>query len=130
MRTWIILLLLVPIVELTIFLILGNYIGILETLLIIIGTGIVGGILLKKQGIKAVRNVQQQLREGVMPGDAIIDGLAILIGGILLILPGFLTDILGVFILIPFTRKGFKLLLIRLLHRAIQKRNRVTIIQR
>lgn len=130
MRAFLIFLLVIPILELTIFLILGNYFGIAETLLMIIGTGIIGGILMKKQGLKVVQNVQQQIQNGVMPGDAIINGLSVLIGSILLLFPGFITDIVGVLILIPITRKLFKALLIRYLHRAIQKRNRVTIIHR
>ncbi|MGI8349881.1 FxsA family protein [Niallia circulans] len=128
MRNFMISLLLLPLIELVIFLIAGNIIGIPETLIIAIGTGILGSILLKKQGLKAIRNVQVQINQGIMPGDAILDSFCILIGGLLLLFPGFLTDIAGVLILFPPTRRIGKNLFIRNIQRKLQKRNRVTII--
>jgi UPF0716 protein FxsA len=118
-----------PIIELIIFLLAGNLIGIPETLFVVIGTGILGAILLKKQGLKAIRNVQVQLNQGIMPGDAILDSFCVLIGGLLLLFPGFLTDIVGAIMLIPPTRRIVKLLLMRGIQRKLQKKNRVTIIQ-
>ncbi|MED3792941.1 FxsA family protein [Niallia alba] len=128
MRNFIISLLLLPLIELIIFLLAGNIIGITETLIIVIGTGILGGILLKKQGLKAIRNVQVQLNQGIMPGDAILDSFCVLVGGLLLLFPGFLTDIVGVIILFPPTRRIGKNLLMRSIQRKLQKKNRVTII--
>lgn len=128
MRNFIISLLLLPLIELIIFLLAGNIIGITETLIIVIGTGILGGVLLKKQGLKAIRNVQVQLNQGIMPGDAILDSFCVLVGGLLLLFPGFLTDILGVIILFPPTRRIGKNLLMRSIQRKLQKKNRVTII--
>lgn len=128
MRNFIISLLLLPLIELIIFLLAGNIIGITETLIIVIGTGILGAVLLKKQGLKAIRNVQVQLNQGIMPGDAILDSFCVLIGGLLLLFPGFLTDIVGVIILFPPTRRIGKNLLMRSIQRKLQKKNRVTII--
>jgi UPF0716 protein FxsA len=129
LRNFFISLLLLPIIELIIFLLAGNLIGIPETLFVVIGTGILGAILLKKQGLKAVRNVKVQLNQGIMPGDAILDSFCVLIGGLLLLFPGFLTDIVGSIMLIPPTRRIVKLLLMRGIQRKLQKKNRVTIIQ-
>lgn len=129
MRNFFISLLLLPIIELIIFLLAGNLIGIPETLFVVIGTGILGAILLKKQGLKTIRNVQVQLNQGIMPGDAILDSFCVLIGGLLLLFPGFLTDIVGAIMLIPPTRRIVKLLLMRGIQRKLQKKNRVTIIQ-
>lgn len=129
MRNFFIGLLLLPIIELIIFLLAGNLIGIPETLFVVIGTGILGAILLKKQGLKAIRNVQVQLNQGIMPGDAILDSFCVLIGGVLLLLPGFLTDIVGAIMLIPPTRRIIKVLLMKGIQRKLQKKNRVTIIQ-
>ena len=129
MRNFFISLLLLPIIELIIFLLAGNLIGIPETLFVVIGTGILGAMLLKKQGLKAIRNVQVQLNQGIVPGDAILDSFCVLIGGLLLLFPGFLTDIVGAIMLIPPTRRGVKLLLMRGIQRKLQKKNRVTIIQ-
>jgi len=128
LRNFIISLLLLPLIELIIFLLAGNIIGITETLIIVIGTGILGAVLLKKQGLKAIRNVQVQLNQGIMPGDAILDSFCVLIGGLLLLFPGFLTDIVGVIILFPPTRRIGKNLLMRSIQRKLQKKNRVTII--
>jgi len=128
LRNFIISLLLLPLIELIIFLLAGNIIGITETLIIVIGTGILGGVLLKKQGLKAIRNVQVQLNQGIMPGDAILDSFCVLVGGLLLLFPGFLTDIVGVIILFPPTRRIGKNLLMRSIQRKLQKKNRVTII--
>lgn len=128
MRNFIISLLLLPLIELIIFLLAGNIIGITETLIIVIGTGILGGVLLNKQGLKAIRNVQVQLNQGIMPGDAILDSFCVLVGGLLLLFPGFLTDIVGVIILFPPTRRIGKNLLMRSIQRKLQKKNRVTII--
>ncbi|MGN8844594.1 FxsA family protein [Niallia sp. Sow4_A1] len=129
MRNFFISLLLLPIIELIIFLLAGNLIGIPETLFVVIGTGILGAMLLKKQGLKAIRNVQVQLNQGIVPGDAILDSFCVLIGGLLLLFPGFLTDIVGAIMLIPPTRRSVKLLLMRGIQRKLQKKNRVTIIQ-
>ena len=128
MRNFIISLLLLPLIELIIFLLAGNIIGITETLIIVIGTGILGGVLLKKQGLKAILKVQVQLNQGIMPGDAILDSFCVLVGGLLLLFPGFLTDIVGVIILFPPTRRIGKNLLMRSIQRKLQKKNRVTII--
>ncbi len=117
-----------PFLEIAVFLLLGKFIGIAETLFFIIATGLIGAYLLKKQGLKAYKNVQEQLRYGQLPGDAILDGLCVLSGGLLLLLPGFLSDVLGAVILFPPTKKIIKQLLIKSMQRKIQKKNRVTII--
>ncbi|MFT8320393.1 MAG: FxsA family protein [Bacillus sp. (in: firmicutes)] len=128
MRYIIMALLSLPVIEIAVFLVLGKFMGIPETIFFIFATGLIGAVLLKKQGLKAYKNVQEKLRMGEMPGDAILDGLCVLAGGILLLLPGFLSDILGAIILFPPTKKVIKQLLIRSMQRKIQKKNRVTII--
>jgi len=128
LRYFFIALLCAPVIEIAVFLIAGKIFGIAETLIFIIGTGLIGGYLLKKQGFKAYKNVQEKLRLGQLPQDAILDGLCVLAGGILLILPGFLSDIAGVFMLFPPTKKVAKRLLLQSMQRKLQKRNRITII--
>lgn len=129
MRYFLIALLCAPIIEIAVFLLAGKLFGIAETLIFIIGTGVMGGYLLKKQGFKAYKNVQEKLRSGQLPGDAILDGLCVLAGGVLLVLPGFLSDIVGVFILFPPTKKLVKGLLLQSMQRKLQKKNHITIIQ-
>lgn len=92
---------LVPIAELYIFLKLGTKIGLPETLLIIIVTGILGAWLTKAQGASALRRFQQASADGRLPHKEVVDGLLILIAGAVLITPGFLTDTIGFLLLLP-----------------------------
>lgn len=104
---------LVPLVELYLLIRLGTYIGALDTIAIVVFTGIAGGVLAKSQGLAVLRQIQIQIREGRIPAESLFDGLLILISGTMLITPGLLTDSLGFFFLIPWTRKAFKIWLKR-----------------
>lgn len=105
MRNLFIALLILPLVELAAFLLSGKLIGIPETLILVVVTSLLGAFILKKEGVKAIRNVQEQLSLGSLPGDAILNGFCVLIGGIFMLLPGFLSDIVGALLLLPPTRK-------------------------
>lgn len=94
----------VPTTEVFLFMLAGKTIGVMWTLAIILATGILGGYLAKSQGLKAWRDLQQNLQNGQMPGDSLMDGALILAGGILLITPGFFTDAMGLLLLLPVTR--------------------------
>ena len=98
----------VPIIELALLIQIGQYLGTLNTILLVIITGITGGILAKLEGWRVLQNIQKDLLEFKMPADRLIDGVLVLIGGILLLTPGILTDILGLSLLIPLTRKFFR----------------------
>lgn len=108
MRYILLLMIIVPAAEIGVLLLSGNTIGLWPTLAIILLTGVLGAYLAKKQGLETIRKIQDQLRYGQMPGDAILDGACILIGGTLLLAPGFITDALGFTLLLPSARKGFK----------------------
>lgn len=92
---------LVPILELGIFLALGDSLGLSKTLAIIIFTGILGAALTKSQGGKALASFQEAMANGKMPHREIVDGLLILIAGAVLLTPGFLTDTVGFLLLLP-----------------------------
>ena len=94
----------VPFIELTILLEVGQYIGVSSTLLIIILTGIVGAALARVQGFTVLQRIRQDIQMGRMPTDPLIDGLFILSAALLLLTPGFLTDLVGFFLLSPFGR--------------------------
>ncbi|WP_145652395.1 FxsA family protein, partial [Bacillus paralicheniformis] len=79
-------------------------------------------------GIEVYYKVQRDLQYGKMPGDAILDGLCIFIGGMLLLLPGFLSDIIGLLLLLPATRSRFKPFISRKLKRMSEGR-RINIIK-
>lgn len=121
-------LIIIPACEIGILLFSGKTIGIIPTIFMIIATGIAGAWLAKKQGMEAIRKVQREISFGNIPGDAIIDGLCVLVGGLLLLSPGFLTDLTGFVLLIPATRKFVKPLLQKWMSRLIDQ-NRFTIIR-
>ena len=111
---WLFLLLTVlPLVELTLLLTMGQYTSVSFTLGFVIVTGILGAVLLRYQGLFAWRNVQQDLREGRMPTDSLLDGLMIIVAAVLLITPGVLTDLIGITLLIPPCRRFYRWLLAR-----------------
>lgn len=115
------------VVEISLYLAIGKAIGILPTLLIILVTSIIGGIAIRTTGIRTIANIQADLAKGIMPGVALIEGLMSLIGGVLLVLPGLVTDVLGLILLIPLTRKMFRPLIMSWLRRKTKNRQMVII---
>ena len=128
MKTFILIFILVPVAELGVLLFSGKTIGVWPTLILLIVTGLLGSYLAKKQGINTIRRVQEQIQSGRVPGNEILDGLCVLFGGILLLSPGFLTDILGLVLLLPFIRTLIKPLILKLFRKWIDK-NTFTIIR-
>ncbi|MCM3162855.1 membrane protein FxsA [Metabacillus litoralis] len=128
MRLLMFLIIVIPALEIGILILSGNAIGPIPTVLLIILTGVVGAWLAKKQGLETLRKAQQDMQFGQIPGMAIIDGLCILIGGVLLLTPGFITDTVGFLLLFPFSRNKFKPILLATIRKMIDK-NRITIIR-
>jgi len=118
-----ILFIIVPVTELYILIEVGKRIGSLTTIGIIIFTGIIGAYLVKGQGFMILKKIQNDLNEGIMPGDSLIQGAIILAGGILLLTPGFVTDILGFIFLIPVSRNVIKKYLLKWLKGKIKEGN-------
>ena len=85
----------IPIIEISIFITVGSNIGILNTIAIILITALVGIYLVRRQGIKLLFDAQRNLSEGVMPAEEIKGGIFLLVSGLLLITPGFFTDCIG-----------------------------------
>jgi len=108
-----ILFVIIPVTELYILIEMGKRIGSLTTISIIIFTGILGAYLVKNQGFMILKKIQNDLNDGIMPGDSLIQGAIILAGGILLLTPGFVTDILGFIFLIPVSRNIVKKYLLK-----------------
>jgi UPF0716 protein FxsA len=94
----------VPIVEIYLIVQLGQSVGPWWTILLIIGAGVLGSVLVKREGGRAWRALQEALASHRMPATELADGALILIGGTLLITPGFMSDIVGLFCILPFTR--------------------------
>lgn len=123
MRYMLLLLIIIPALEIGLLVLSGQAIGLVPTVLLIITTGILGAYLAKKQGIETIRKAQRDMQYGQMPGDAIMDGICILVGGVVLLTPGFITDALGFLLLLPATRRMFKPFFYRLFKRWINKGN-------
>lgn len=102
------LIIVVPALEIWLLITAGKLIGAIPTIMLIILTGVLGAWLAKYQGVTALRSAQQKMNSGQMPGDVIIDGLCILIGGVVLLAPGFITDAIGFALLLPPTRNLIK----------------------
>lgn len=91
----------VPIVELSVLIELGRLIHFWPTLALIFTTGIVGAWLARLQGRRVLVAIRQRLSRGELPGDDLVDGLLILIAGVVLVTPGLLTDLTGLLLLVP-----------------------------
>ena len=94
----------IPLIEVILFITIGKYIGLWNTIIIIIITGIIGAVLVKSQGISILNKAFEEIKLKKVPILSIFEGIAILIAGAFLLTPGFLTDTLGCILLIPKTR--------------------------
>ena len=121
MLKWIIAaIIIIPAVELWGIIKMGDWIGGWATFGLILLTGFAGGGFARSEGRKALQGVQQQLQSGQPPGHAMLNGLCVLIGGLLLMLPGFLTDIVGITLLFPLTRPFFRVQMLRFLEKKLR----------
>ena len=98
----------VPFLELTILLWLAGKVGGVNTLLLIVFTGVLGASLARWQGWRTTSRIRQEMAQGKVPGEALVDGALILVAGAVLLTPGILTDALGFALLIPVIRHVFK----------------------
>jgi UPF0716 protein FxsA len=109
----------VPIAELYVIIQVGEAIGALPTVLILLADAILGSMLLRHQGRAAWIRFNRALAEGRLPHKEVFDGVLIIFGGALLITPGFLTDILGLILLIPPTRAAVRAIASRTVRRRV-----------
>ena len=98
----------IPVLEIYLLIKLGTFLGAMNTVIIVILTGIIGAYLAKLEGLHTMTKVREALNRGEMPAEGMLDALLILVAGIVLLTPGFLTDISGLLMLIPQTRMLFK----------------------
>ena len=85
----------IPIIEISIFITIGNNIGLLNTVAIILLTAVIGIYFVRRQGLSLLFNAQRNMAQGIMPTEEIKGGIFLLISGLLLITPGFFTDCVG-----------------------------------
>jgi UPF0716 protein FxsA len=112
--------LVVPIAELYAIYLVGDAIGVLPTFLLLAADSLLGSLLLRSQGRSVWRRFNEALNAGRMPHREVMDGVLIIFGGAFLITPGFLTDIVGLVLLIPPTRAIVRRFVVRRLGRRVE----------
>ncbi len=95
----------VPLIEIYLFIKIGGAIGILPTMAMVVLTAVLGSFLLRAQGLATFKRFQANMARGQAPAMEIMEGMALLVGGALLLTPGFFTDTVGFLCLIPYTRQ-------------------------
>lgn len=111
---------LLPAAEIATFIVVGGWIGVIPTILLVFATAIAGAALMRHQGLGTITRLQAEMDAGRVPGETLGDGAMILSGGILLLVPGFLTDLLGLLLFLPPVR--------HLVWRLLSRRMRVTVV--
>lgn len=97
-------LLCLPVIEIAVLISVGGVIGLPLTIAFVLLTAITGTFLLRQQGLSLLFSAQSQVAQGQIPAETMAEGVAVAVGGALLLTPGFVTDALGFLCLIPFTR--------------------------
>lgn len=105
MRVFLLLLLLFPVLELFVLVKVGMSIGFLPTFLLVVAGSMLGVFVVRIAGVATALSARQRLARGELPAQQMLDGLMMTIGGGLLVLPGFISDVLGLLFLMPFTRR-------------------------
>jgi UPF0716 protein FxsA len=114
---------LVPLLELYILIKIGGYLGAFPTLALVVLTALLGIVLARFEGLKTLQQIRKSLSQGIVPAEEMVDGVLIFVAGILLIIPGVLTDLFALVLLIPYTRTIFKRWLRRRFDRMIAAGN-------
>ena len=95
----------VPLIEIALFILIGQAIGLLPTLLGVLITAVAGALLIRWQGMAALNDMQAAMRRGELPARQMGDTMLIGLGGLLLLLPGYFSDLVGILLLLPWTRE-------------------------
>ena len=99
---------LVPFIEIYLLIKIGAQVGALNTILIVILTGLLGASLARLEGIKIMTKVRDSLNRGDLPAEEMLDAMLIFVAGVVLLTPGFITDLAGITLLVPQARFWFK----------------------
>lgn len=123
----------VPLVEIYVVVQVGEVIGALPTIALLLGVSVLGAVLVRREGVRAWLRFREAVAEHRVPGREVVDGALVLAGGALLLAPGFVTDAVGFLLVLPPTRPLFRRLLLRIparrLRRRGHRRTRETIIE-
>jgi UPF0716 protein FxsA len=115
----VVLLIVVPILELYVIIQVGHVLGVVNTLGLLVLISFVGAWLMKREGLSTLRRAQRQVDAGAVPGQELVDGALIVLAGALLLAPGFITDAVGLLLLLPPIRAGVRAFARRRLERRV-----------
>ena len=112
LRILLILFLTIPVIEIYLLIEVGSLIGALSTVVLVVFTAVLGAVLLRLQGFSTMQRVRGMLAQGEIPALEMMEGVVLLISGVMLLTPGFFTDAVGFLGLVPFLRRALIMLLI------------------
>jgi UPF0716 protein FxsA len=112
-----------PLLELYILIKIGSYLGAFLTISLIIFTALLGLLLARFEGLRTWHQIRQSLSQGIVPAEEMLDSVLIFVGGVLFVVPGVITDLAALVLLIPFTRTIFKRWLRRRFDRMVERGN-------
>ena len=113
------LLIVVPIVEISVIVAVGQQLGVVPTILLLLGSAALGSWLLRREGARAWRSFREALGAGRPPAAEAVDGVLVVVGGLLMMLPGFVTDVVGLLLVLPPTRRLVRGLVLQRLARRL-----------
>jgi UPF0716 protein FxsA len=113
MRGLFLLLIIMPIIELMVLLKVGRLLGVLPTIALLLFMAVAGIYILKQQGFSTLTRAQQRMQSGEVPARELMEGFMLALGGVLLVLPGFVSDVIAFVFLLPFTRRPLVAFLLR-----------------
>lgn len=115
--------------EIAMFIIVGNWLGVISTLLLILLASVLGVAITKKQGLKSLQNIQDSINRGEPPGYAMVDAFLVFLAGVLFLLPGFISDLIAFTMVLPWTRQLYKPIIVEWIRKRMEN-NQVIIIRR
>ena len=120
--------LVLPVVEIALIVQVGQLIGVLPTVALLVVESVLGAVLVRREGRRAWRSVRTVLADGRSPEVVLTDAALVLVGGTLLLTPGFVTDVMGFACILPFTRPAVRRLVTRALVRRSSRAARVRLV--
>lgn len=121
MRKWIaILIVVIPIVEFWGYMFVGERLGAGKTIFLTLATSVIGGLMMQFEGRKVMDDAKSQLNGGQVPGRTVLDGICVFVGGMLLLIPGFITDLIGFTMVFPLTRLLYRYPLMKWIGKKIE----------
>jgi UPF0716 protein FxsA len=115
------LMVLVPVVELALLIQIGRSVGLVPTIVLVVSTGAAGAWLARAEGLRVLYAFQREAMSGRLPGKSLLDGACVLVGGVMLVTPGVLTDLFGLALLLPASRRWIQRRVVAALERRIRE---------